>query len=124
MFGPDHDAADFESADHVENAINRSANATVSPPRCFVVWVVARLWRWSSDGGMVVVSRFLRLTGRTWEWAGLGRQQRRQQRSKPNRADQSRSRVADQISTTPPPPRRHHQSTAAPPKFVHRARNV
>ena len=47
-------AADFESVDHVENTINRSVDAIVSPPRCFVVWVVARLWGWSSDGGVVV----------------------------------------------------------------------
>ncbi|KAF3965410.1 hypothetical protein CMV_010398 [Castanea mollissima] len=42
-FGPNRGAADFESADHVENAVNRSADATVSPPRCFVLWVADRL---------------------------------------------------------------------------------
>ena len=53
-FGLDRDAIDFESANHVENAVNQSADATVSPPRCFVVWVVSWLWGWSGDGGVVV----------------------------------------------------------------------
>ena len=53
-FGPDLGATDFESANHVENAVNQSADATVSPPRCFVVWVVSWLWGWSGDGGVVV----------------------------------------------------------------------